>query len=284
MRPTTRLTRLFIIGFALSSALLSLSASSGYAQGMPASCAGGARSANRLSGLDSPEAIQTQAAPVPRVRPQAETIAVHDLLVPAAAIKEFQRSKKAVHSGNFHAATEHLQKALQIDPTFVQAHNNLGASYLQLNQYESAVMEFRKAIELNTKMQEPYRNLGLALFLLRRYPEAELAARQALQLDPRRGHAQYTLGRILAAEGSSSVEAEQLLRESLGEFPEARLPLAQVLLNKGAAELAATELRTYLKASKTDEVKRQAVQQWLSLITQTKASDPGAGAINQRLE
>ena len=278
MRPKTHLTRLFIIGFALSSALLSLSPSSGYAQGMPASRAGGARYANKLSGLDSLEAIQTQTAPVPRVRPQAETIAVHDLLIPAAAVKEFQRSEKAVHSGNFQSAAEHLQKALQIDPTFVQAHNNLGASYLQLNQYESAVAEFRTAIDLNTKMQEPYRNLGLALFLLRRYPEAELAARRALQLDPRRGHAQYTLGRILAAEGSSSLEAEQLLRESLAEFPEARLPLAQVLLNKGAAELAATELRTYLKSSKTDQVKRQAVQQWLSLITQTKASDPGAGA------
>jgi tetratricopeptide (TPR) repeat protein len=278
MRPKTHLTRLFIIGFALWSALLSLSASSGYAQGMPASRAGGARYANKLSGLDSLEAIQTQTAPVPRVRPQAETIAVHDLLIPAAAVKEFQRSEKAVHSGNFQAAAEHLQKALHIDPTFVQAHNNLGASYLQLNQYESAVAEFRRAIELNTKMQEPYRNLGLGLFLLRRYPEAELAARQALQLDPRRGHARYTLGRILAAEGSSSAEAEQLLRESLGEFPEARLPLAQVLLNKGAAELAATELRTYLKSSKTDQVKRQAVQQWLSRITQTKASDPGAGA------
>jgi tetratricopeptide (TPR) repeat protein len=273
MRPKTHLTRLSIIGFALWSALLSLSASSGYAQGMPASRAGSAR-----------EAIQTQTAPVPRVRPQAETIAVHDLLIPAAAVKEFQRSEKAVHSGNFQAAAEHLQKALQIDPTFVQAHNNLGASYLQLNQYESAVAEFRRAIELNTKMQEPYRNMGLGLFLLRRYPEAELAARQAMQLDPRRGHAQYTLGRILAAEGSSSAEAEQLLHESLGEFPEARLPLAQVLLNKGNTELAATELRTYLKSSKTDQVKRQAVQQWLSRITQTKASDPGAGAINQRPE
>jgi tetratricopeptide (TPR) repeat protein len=278
MRPKTNLTALLTTGFALWSALFYLSTSNGYAQGTPASrMPGGVRYANAMRGLESLEVIQSQAAPAPRAIPQVETIAVRDLLLPAAAIKEFQRSEKAVRSGNFQSAAEHLQKALQIDPTFVQAHNNLGASYIQLNQYESAVTEFRKAIELNTKMQEPYRNLGLGLFLLRRYPEAELAARQAMQLDPGRGQARYTLGRILAAEGTTSAEAEQLLRESLGEFPEARLPLAQVLLNKGASEMAATELRTYLKSSKADQVKRQAVQRWLSQITQSKASDPGAG-------
>jgi tetratricopeptide (TPR) repeat protein len=278
MRPKTNLTRLFATGLARWSALLFLTASSACAQGTPASRAGGVRSANALAGLDSLEVIQSQGAVAPRVRPQAETISVHDLQLPPAAIKEFQRSEKSVRSGNFQSAVEHLKKALEIDPTFVQAHNNLGASYIQLNQYESAVTEFRKAIDLNYKMQEPYRNLGLGLFLLGRYPEAELAAREALQLEPQRGHARYTFGRILAAEGSTSAEAEQLLRESLAEFPEARLPLAQVLLNKGAQELAATELRTYLRSTKLDQAKKQAVGQWLSQITQSKAVDPGTRA------
>jgi tetratricopeptide (TPR) repeat protein len=281
MRPKTKQTTLFATQFAIWSVLLTLCVSSGYAQGTSGSrMPVGARYANALSGMDSLDVIQSQAAPAPRVRLQAETIAVRDLLVPAAAIKEFKRSEKAVHSGNFESAAEHLKKALEIDPTFVQAHNNLGASYIQLNQYEGAVTEFRKAIDLNTKMQEPYRNLGLSLFLLHRFPEAELAARQAMQLGPQRGPARYTLGRILAAEGSSSAEAEQLLRGSLGEFPEARLPLAQVFLNKGAPELAATELRTYLRTSKTDQAKRQAVEQWLSRITQSKAVDSGSGAKN----
>jgi tetratricopeptide (TPR) repeat protein len=278
MRPKTNLTTLLATGLARWSALLFLTASSAYAQGTPTSRAGGVRHANALAGLDSLEVIQSQAAPAPRVRPQAETISIRDLQVPAAAIKEFRRSEKSVHSGNFQSAAEHLKKALDIDPTFVQAHNNLGASYIQLKQYESAVTEFRKAIDLNKKMQEPYRNLGLGLFLLRRYPEAEFAARQALQLGPQRGHARYTLGRILAAEASAPAEAEQLLRESLAEFPEARLPLAQVLLNKGAPELAATELRTYLRSTKIDQAKKQALERWLSQIAQSKAIDPGTRA------
>jgi hypothetical protein len=56
------------------------------------------------------------------------------------------------------------------------------------------------------------------------------------------------------------------------------LPLAQVLLNKGAQDLAATELRTYLRSAKIDQAKKQAVEQWLSEITQSKAMDPGTRA------
>ncbi len=217
------------------------------------------------------------------IRPQAESISVHELLLPAGAVKEFQRSEKAVRSGDFRSAAEHLRNAIQIAPSFVQAHNNLGAAYIQLNEYESGVAEFRAAIALDPKIEESHRNLGLGLFLLRRYPEAELAARQALQLDSQRSSARYTLGRILAAEGVNATEAEQLLRPTVREYPEARLPLAQVLLNRGATTSAAAELREYLKSTDADVARKRAVQSWLDLVSahpsdrrQSRASRPAA--------
>jgi Flp pilus assembly protein TadD len=279
MRPRTKLTTHFTIGLALCSALLSSSAPVGYAQGMSSNRqSAGVHYATRPGGLDQLEVIQSQAAPSPRVTTEAETISVRELLVPGAAIKEFHHSEKAVRSGNFQSAAEHLRKAIQIAPAFVQAHNNLGASYIQLNEYESAVAEFRKAIDLDPKLQEAHRNLGLGLFLLRRYPEAEIAARQAVQLDPQRGPARYTLGRILAAEGIGSAEAEQLLRQSVSEFVDARLPLAQVLLNRGDTEQAANELRTYMKSPGANQAKMPIVEYWLSRITQAKGTTPGPGS------
>jgi Flp pilus assembly protein TadD len=279
MKPKAKRTTQLTIYLALCAMLLS-SDFGMHAQGMSRAPAGRYENAlpvgSSLGPLDSLARIQSRPAIAPRTTPQGETISIHDLLIPAGAVKEFQRSEKAVRSGDFRSAAHHLQKALQIDPSFVQAHNNLGASYIHLNQYESAVTEFRKAIELNTKMEEPYRNLGLGLFLLRRYPEAELAARQAVQLNPQRTAARYTLGRILAAEGSYSAEAEQLLRQSVADFPDARLALTQVLLNRGAFDQAATELRIYLKSPGSNPAAMQSVQWWLNRITQAQVRTSGA--------
>jgi Tfp pilus assembly protein PilF len=249
--------------------------SSVHAQGMASRAPAGIRSANELSGsnpFDSIALISSKPANVPRTTPLAETVSVKELRVPAPAVKEFQRSLKAIRSGDFQSAAEHLRKAIQIDPDFVQAHDNLGLSYVQLSQYENAVSEFQQAIALDTNVQESHRNLGLGLFLLRRYPEAELATRQALQLNPRGNYARYTLGRILAAEGSGSAEAEQLLRQSIVDFPDARLPLAQVLLNKGSNEEAAAELRTYLKSPDANPAKKQVLQCRLAQITGSDVS------------
>ncbi len=229
--------------------------SSVHAQGMASRAPAGIRSANELSGsnpFDSIALISSKPANVPRTTPLAETVSVKELRVPAPAVKEFQRSLKAIRSGDFQSAAEHLRKAIQIDPDFVQAHDNLGLSYVQLSQYENAVSEFQQAIALDTNVQESHRNLGLGLFL---------------QLNPRSNYARYTLGRILAAEGSGSAEAEQLLRQSIADFPDARLPLAQVMLNKGATEEAVAELRTYLKSPDANPAKKQALQCRLAQMT-----------------
>jgi TPR repeat/Tetratricopeptide repeat len=219
-------------------------------------------------------------APAVKATPVGDTVSVRNLQTPAGAVKEFRRSEKCVGSGDFSGAVEHLQKALKVDPKFVEAHNNLGASYMQLQRYQDAIAEFEAAIALDSKMEASYRNKSVSLFLLKRYPEAEVAARQALEVNPEHKASRYTLGRALAAEGSGSSEAERLLRESLSEFPEARLPLAQVLLNRCANLDAATELRTYLASNRLEPEKRRAVQTWLDLSSkgQVVASCAGVSA------
>ena len=272
MKPITRVITRLAMCLTLAGIVLSPGPSV-QAQVMSSREAAGARYAKDLPGnngydlLDSLGRSSSQPAIVPHTIPRAETVSVQELHIPAPAVREFQRSLKAIHSGDFPSAVAHLQKAILIDPDFVQAHNNLGSSYVQLSQYESAVLEFQQAVALDPASQESHHNLGLGLFLLRRYPEAEIATRQALQLDPRRSSAQYTLGRILAAEGSGSAEAEQLLRQSMVDFPDSRLPLAQVLLNKGKNEEAAAELRTYLRSPDANPARKQFLQCRLAQIT-----------------
>jgi tetratricopeptide repeat protein len=284
MRPETKRRFAFVFGTAVRGSAVVLScvvmlscASSAFAQGSDAPRMTGANvrphmwaTSDPLSDgtwqpIDTAPAEPGGSAPAAKSAPMGDTISVRNLQLPAGALKEFRRSEKCVGSGDFPGAVQHLQKALKADPQFVEAHNNLGASYLQLSRYEDAIGEFGAAIALDEKMAAPYRNMSLALFSLRRYSEAETAARKALTLSPQQKAAQYSLGRALAAEGSTSPEAEQLLRGTLGEFPDARLSLAQVLLNRCANLDAAAQLRTYLESNAVEPETRRRVQVWIDL-------------------
>ena len=238
------------------------------------------KSASGTEDLTGPlTAIQVQPAMRARITPSAEMVSVGDLVVPPKAAKEFDRSMKAFQSGDFLSAAGHLEKAIHIDPVFVQAHNNLGATYVNLREYDSAVIQFQKAIELAPNLEEPYHNLGLALLLLRRFPEAEVAVRHALDISPQRSSARYTLGRILAMEGSNTPEAVDLLSQAATELPEARLPLAQVLLNQGAVDQAIAQLRAYLKDP--DPQKKQVVECWLAQLVKEPGGHSGVLAKQQ---
>lgn len=119
-------------------------------------------------------------------------------------------------------------------------------------------------------MSQPYNNLSVALFLLQRYPDAEAAARLALDLDAPNSTARYMLGCILATEKRNPSEAIEMLRQTQGEFPDARLLLAQVLLRQGAVNEAKNELHNYLKVPGVE--KKQKVECWLARLEQTLAT------------
>jgi tetratricopeptide (TPR) repeat protein len=205
-----------------------------------------------------------------RVPNPRETVSTRELLVPSKALGELQRSQSAFLSGDVRSSVLHLEKALHIYPGYLEAHNKLGARYFDLQEYEKAAVEFQKAISIDPRMSQPYNNLSVALFLLRRYPDAEIAARRALDLDPQNSTARYMLGCVLATEKRSPSEAIEMLRQTEGEFPDARLLLAQVLLRQGAANEATKELRNYLNVPGVE--KKQRVECWLARLEQTSAT------------
>jgi tetratricopeptide (TPR) repeat protein len=87
-------------------------------------------------------------------------------LIPPKATRELQRSQTALHSGDIRSSAQHLEKALQIYPHYLEAHNNLGSRYIELHEYEKAAAEFQKAIDLDPRIMQPFNNLSVALFLL----------------------------------------------------------------------------------------------------------------------
>jgi Tfp pilus assembly protein PilF len=185
--------------------------------------------------------------------------------VPDKAVKEFEKALAALKRSDREKGFEHLQKAVDVDPEFMEAYNNLGVQYMFQGETARALDAFDHAAKLDPGSARAAANCGAALFNLKRYKEAATAARRAVDLDGSMSKARYTLGMALAASGDNPDEAEHNLRMTADQYPPARLALAQVLENKGETNQAREQLRTYLASG--NPVQRDKVEQWLKEIS-----------------
>jgi tetratricopeptide (TPR) repeat protein len=202
-----------------------------------------------------------------RLPQPAKPISVNELLIPPKAAKEVERSQKAFQSGDVRTSAEHLEKAVKIYPNFVQAHNLLGARYINLGEYEKALAEYHKAAHIDPKAAQTSQNLAFALLLLKRYREAESAARRALELDPELVSARYSLARAILGQGRVTPESTELLRQSESKFPNASLILAQIRFRQNNTSEVIAELRRYLQAPPDADNKLKA-ECWLAQLTE----------------
>ena len=171
--------------------------------------------------------------------------------------------------GDLPGAQMHLEKALQLDPKFAQAHNNLGivlrsrgfkaeaaaafraavaakpdymrawnnlgSTLLHMEAAEEAVACFDKALALEPNYAYAHLNLGLYHLAVGRYADAEASLVRATQLEPRMADAHLGLGRM-HRELLDLDRAELCLRQSTALNPggiDALLGLAEVLAEKG---------------------------------------------------
>jgi len=211
-----------------------------------------------------PRAGSNSATPA---RPAADPVPVSQLRIPSKAIKEFERYQKAFHSGDVPTSVEHLQKALQIFPDFIQAHIALGLRFIQLGEYQKALIEHEAALSLDPRSAQAHQDLSLTLLLLNRYQEAEAEARQSLDIDSQAVASHYALGRALIAQGRATPEAVEMLRQSENVFPNASLVLAQIHFAAGQTDQTIAELRNYLRAP-VDADNKQKAECWVAQLSQ----------------
>jgi protein O-mannosyl-transferase len=86
--------------------------------------------------------------------------------------------------GQWDSAVAHYQKAMELNANFIEAHRNLGDALLQKGQWEAAVGQFEKVVELNPNLFEAHNNLGVALGQTWQLDEAIRQFREALRLKP----------------------------------------------------------------------------------------------------
>jgi tetratricopeptide (TPR) repeat protein len=106
--------------------------------------------------------------------------------------------------GDADKAIRYLEIALEHDPNYVSAYNNLGVAYNSRGAYDKAIEVYQKALKIENNNAELYFNLGIAYDNRGSYQEAIKAYKSALALEPNDPKARNNLG--VAYDNSGMVE------------------------------------------------------------------------------
>ena len=209
--------------------------------------------------------VSIRVAPdAPRPDSKARSISVQQLAhkVPRKAQSEFNKGLTAIRKLQYPKAVEHYKAAIEIDPAFAAAHNDLGVAYLRLKDYPRSLEQFQAAVDLAPGYQPATDNLCLLLVQAKRYAQAAAAATTVLKRGVGTPITHYAAAVSLMAQGGSRYEVLEHLNRAKETMPEVRLLAATVLNDSGRRTEAAGELEAYLRTGAAN--KRPEVEAWLA--------------------
>jgi superkiller protein 3 len=124
----------------------------------------------------------------------------------------------------FPEALSEFQAALRCNPHSAMVHNNLGSALLYFSHdVEAAIGQFRACLASRPGFALAYLNLGKALAAKGAFAEAETELRNALAVDPISAAAHLNLGLVLAGKNDElSPEAKSELEKGIGLDPRLR--------------------------------------------------------------
>lgn len=200
----------------------------------------------------TPKAAQTKESDVPSKSAGANRnitdVREYEAKLPKAAVKEFKKGAQADQDGKRDEAIKHYQKAIQIAPTFYEAHNNLGSDYVSKADFPAAHKEFEEAIKENQSDAAGYFNLSNVSMLTGNLAEAQNYLNEGLRREPDSALGQFLLGSLNMKTGKLP-EAERALQQSIKLNPtlvQARLQLVNLFLQTGRKQEAAEQLHQFI--------------------------------------
>lgn len=125
-----------------------------------------------------------------------------------------------------------LRRALEIDPNYWRAHQNLGFAFDQVGNHAEAIEHFEALLRLQPALLEVHLNLGRSLAAMGRYDEARSHFEELRRARPTDGPVLLNLGMLNATQGRMA-EAIRSLLDAVLHNPDdvpLRLTVAKTLL------------------------------------------------------
>tara|TARA_S200000501_G_scaffold378004_1_gene438604 strand:- start:1230 stop:2621 length:1392 start_codon:yes stop_codon:yes gene_type:complete len=89
-----------------------------------------------------------------------------------------------------------FEEAIKIDPNFSISHNNLGTSFKEIGELQKAIICYEKAIKINPDYLNAYNNLGLTFMELEDYQKALGYYEKAIEINPNFANTHNNIGVI----------------------------------------------------------------------------------------
>jgi len=207
----------------------------------------------------------------------SESLLTHTLACTSDnSIGHYNLGNALFQKGDVDEAITQYQKALQINPDYMEAHYNLGCALIQKGRMDEAIIQYQKALQINPDNAEVHYNLGCALLQKGRMDEAITQYQKVLQIEPDNAEAQNKLAWVLATcpqaslrNGDKAVALAQRTNQltgggnpvalgtlaaayaEAGRFPEAvetaqrALQLAETQSNTALADAIRSQLKSY---------------------------------------
>jgi tetratricopeptide (TPR) repeat protein len=167
---------------------------------------------------------------------------------PKKAVSYYEKGTAAFEQKKYDEAIKDLRQAVELAPTFYQAHNELGRAYREAGRNDDAEKEFITAHELNSSGFAPLLNLT-TLYLDENEPErAVKTGEEAVKVNSRSATAFFSLG-IALYKTSKLDRAEAALKRALELAPKmanVRLMLANVYLKLHRYDSTLDQLNSYI--------------------------------------
>lgn len=163
---------------------------------------------------------------------------------------------KLAYDWEFPAAAREFQRALEIDPSYSDAHK-MNSHYLAaMGRFDEALREIKLAQELDPLSLEKIAGTGEILYYQRQYDQAIEQYRKALEMDPNSGFVHWALGRPFTAQGKydeAIVEFQKAIPLS-GNSPDEPAELARAYALSGRRDQAIKILEELKRQSKHKHV------------------------------
>ena len=133
---------------------------------------------------------------------------------------DFQRAYRAHQNKDMATAAEYYLKAIQKDPSWYDAHFNLGLAYYSAGEYSSALLAFENALAVNPDSWEARYNFALALNKANYPNEAILELLKSARLNDKNANTWLELGMIYDTRFSDIENAYQCYQKFIEVAPE----------------------------------------------------------------